>query len=98
MQKLDPHTPVETVSVLVTGKVQGVGYRFSAVRRAHMIGVGGWVRNNDDGSVQAVVQGTPDQVDQMLEWMRQGPPHARVVELATERIFSDRRFASFEQQ
>lgn len=98
MQELDSSPSLETVIVRVTGRVQGVGYRLATVRRAHMVGVGGWVRNNDDGSVQALVQGTPDQVDQMLEWMRQGPPQARVDDLASERQFIDRRFARFEQQ
>ncbi|MDH2239654.1 acylphosphatase [Pigmentiphaga sp. GD03639] len=98
MQELDSTAPLETVLVRVTGRVQGVGYRLATVRRAHLVGVGGWVRNNDDGSVEALVQGTPDQVDQMLEWMRQGPPQARVDDLASERQFIDRRFARFEQQ
>ncbi|GAA4332991.1 acylphosphatase [Pigmentiphaga soli] len=98
MQTLPPDTPLETVSVRVTGRVQGVGYRLSAVRRAHLIGVRGWVRNNDDGSVEAMIQGTPDQVDQMLEWMRQGPPKARVDDLVSQREFIDRRFGSFEQR
>lgn len=98
MQTLPPDTSLETISVRVTGKVQGVGYRLSAVRRAHLIGVRGWVRNNDDGSVEAMVQGTPDQVDRMLEWMRQGPPQARVVEISSQREFIDRRFANFEQR
>ncbi|RZS85082.1 acylphosphatase [Pigmentiphaga kullae] len=98
MQELDSSPSLETVIVRVTGRVQGVGFRLATVRRAHMVGVGGWVRNNDDGSVEALVQGTPDQVDQMLEWMRQGPPQARVDDLASERQFIDRRFARFEQQ
>ena len=97
MKTLDPHTPVETLKVHVTGRVQGVGYRLATVRRAHMIGARGWVRNNDDGSVEALVQGTPDQVDQMLEWLRQGPPGARVIDLTTETQFSDRRYEKFEQ-
>jgi acylphosphatase len=92
------HDPfIETYHVRVTGRVQGVGYRWSAVRHAHMIGVRGWVRNLDDGSVEAMVQGPPDQVDRMLEWMRQGPPGAKVLELASERQFIDRRFERFEQ-
>ena len=98
MQELDSTHPLETVLVRVTGKVQGVGFRLATVRRAHLLGVGGWVRNNDDGSVEALVQGTPDQVDQMLEWLRQGPPQARVDDLSSERQFIDRRFARFEQQ
>ena len=89
---------IETVHVRVTGKVQGVGYRLSTVRRAHMIGVRGWVRNNDDGSVEALVQGTPDQVDAMLEWLRQGPPAARVTDLTSEVQYVDKRFDRFEQR
>ena len=87
----------ECVSIQITGRVQGVGYRWSTVRHAHMIGVRGWVRNLDDGSVEAMVQGPPDQVDRMLEWMRQGPPGAIVIELSSERQFIDRRFERFEQ-
>jgi acylphosphatase len=91
----DPH--LETLLVTVRGKVQGVGYRFSTVRRAHMLGVTGWVQNLENGTVEALVQGTPDQVDQMLEWMRRGPPAAVVAELVTERQFLDKRYGRFEQ-
>ena len=90
-------TPLETVSVHITGRVQGVGYRLATVRRGHMIGVRGWVRNLDDGSVEALVQGTPDQVDLMLEWLRQGPPGARVEEIVSKVEFIDRRYDRFEQ-
>lgn len=91
----DPH--IESLLVTVHGKVQGVGYRHAAVRRAHMLGVTGWVQNLPDGTVEALVQGTPDQVDQMLEWMRRGPPAAVVNELETERQFLDKRYGRFEQ-
>lgn len=69
-------THIETVHVTVSGTVQGVGYRHAAVRRAHLLGARGWVQNMLDGTVEALVQGTPDQVDHMLEWLRrdrQGP-------------------------
>ncbi|QEI04440.1 acylphosphatase [Pigmentiphaga aceris] len=98
MRHSSPSTSLETVFVRVTGKVQGVGYRLSTVRRAHLIGARGWVRNNDDGSVEATVQGTPDQVDAMLEWLRQGPPGARVTDLTSEVQYVDRRFDRFEQR
>lgn len=91
-------TDLETNSVVVTGKVQGVGFRFSTVRRAHELGVTGWVRNQDDGSVQAVLQGTADQVDQMLSWLRYGPPQARVEDVQVEQLYmDDRRYDSFQQ-
>lgn len=98
MRHSSAHHSIETVHVRVTGRVQGVGYRLSTVRRAHMIGVRGWVRNNDDGTVEATVQGTPDQVDAMLEWLRQGPPGARVTDLVSEVQYLDKRFDRFEQR
>lgn len=88
----------ETLLIRVTGKVQGVGFRFSTVRQAHATGATGWVRNNDDGSVEALVQGNADQVDRMLEWMRQGPPGARVDTLEHDALQTDRVFSRFEQQ
>lgn len=89
---------LETYFVHVTGHVQGVGYRASTVRQAHLLGVRGWVRNMPDGAVHAMVQGTPDQVDHMLEWMRRGPPHAQVDALESRREYTDRRFDRFEQR
>ncbi|HEY0297145.1 MAG TPA: acylphosphatase [Bordetella sp.] len=90
-----PH--LETLLVTVHGKVQGVGYRHATVRHAHLLGVTGWVQNLENGTVEALVQGTPDQVDRMLEWLRRGPPAAVVSELETERQFIDKRYGRFEQ-
>ncbi len=89
--------PLETVLVSIRGKVQGVGYRHATVRRAHMLGVTGWVQNLEDGTVEALVQGSPDQVDHMLEWLRRGPPAAVVTDLQTQRDFSEKRYGRFEQ-
>jgi acylphosphatase len=66
------------VHVIVSGSVQGVGYRYTARMIADEIGVTGWVRNRRDGSVEAEVEGTPEQVDEMLAWMAEGPPGSRV--------------------
>lgn len=89
---------LETLLVRVTGRVQGVGFRLATVRRAHMLGVRGWVRNNDDGSVEALIQGEPDAIDQMLTWLHQGPPAARVDGLESTQSDTPRRFSHFEQQ
>ncbi|MBU4612626.1 acylphosphatase [Achromobacter sp. GG226] len=97
MKAQHPDAGLETLLVRVTGRVQGVGYRASAVREAHRLKVTGWVRNELDGTVQALLQGTPDQVDHMLEWMRHGPPMARVTDLITESQDTTRRFDRFEQ-
>ena len=67
--------------LLIRGRVQGVGYRDAAVQAAFEIGVAGWVRNRTDGSVEALVQGTPKAVERYVTWCRRGPPLARVTEV-----------------
>lgn len=64
--------------VVVHGHVQGVFYRASARDTADDLGVAGWIRNRDDGSVEMVVEGDDDAVERMLDWAREGPPHAQV--------------------
>jgi acylphosphatase len=64
--------------VLVSGRVQGVGFRWSACDRAERCGVAGWVRNLEDGRVEAWVQGPAGAVDAMLAWLAEGPSPARV--------------------
>lgn len=63
--------------VIVTGDVQGVGYRYTMRMVADDAGVSGWVRNRRDGSVEAEVEGTDEQVDEVLAWMAEGPPGSR---------------------
>ena len=71
------------VRVVVDGRVQGVFYRQSCRREAEAQGVSGWARNNADGSVEAVLEGEPEAVSRVLEWMRHGPPHATVTRVVT---------------
>ena len=70
--------------VVVRGLVQRVYFRGSVQEEAQTRGLTGWVRNNPDGSVEAVLQGPRPAVQHVVEWMRRGPPGARVdsVELA----------------
>lgn len=65
----------------ICGRVQGVGFRQFMVRTAHDLHVGGWVRNRADGSVEAIIAGTPDAVHMMIERARHGPSLAAVTEL-----------------
>jgi acylphosphatase len=65
----------------IEGRVQGVGYRFFMEAVAAEHGISGWVRNRRDGSVEALVQGTPDAVAAVIEAARRGPPHSRVTEV-----------------
>jgi acylphosphatase len=62
----------------VYGHVQGVFFRESMCREALRLGITGWVRNRRDGTVEAMIQGTPDAVSAMIEWARTGPELAQV--------------------
>lgn len=64
--------------VIISGRVQGVGYRAWTVKTASRMGLSGWVRNRNDGTVEAVFHGAPETVAAMLEACRQGPMMARV--------------------
>jgi acylphosphatase len=64
--------------VIVEGSVQGVGFRWSARQTAHTIGVAGFARNRADGTVEVEIEGEPEKVDRMLDWLRAGPPGAEV--------------------
>jgi acylphosphatase len=64
--------------VVVHGRVQGVWFRDSTRHEAERLGVAGWVRNRPDGTVEALFEGHPVDVDQVVAWCSEGPPHARV--------------------
>jgi acylphosphatase len=64
--------------VLVSGRVQGVWFRDSCRREAVRNGVAGWVRNREDGRVEAVFEGDPDAVNTLVNWSQHGPPRAQV--------------------
>lgn len=66
------------VHVLVSGEVQGVGYRYTLRMVAADSGVSGWTRNLRDGTVEAEIEGAADAVDAVLAWMAEGPPGSRV--------------------
>lgn len=77
-----------TVHVRIEGRVQGVGYRAWTDRTARGLGLAGWVRNRHDGAVEAVLQGPPEAVREMLRQCERGPAAARVtrVEIVGESV------------
>ncbi len=76
--------PARVVHILITGVVQGVGYRAFVEREAERRGLAGWVRNRRDGSVEAVFSGDSATVDAMLDACRRGPPAGRVDNVAVD--------------
>ena len=65
----------------ITGRVQGVGFRYSTMERARRLGVHGWVCNAPDVSVDLVAQGHQADVDQLVSWLRTGPSSAHVADV-----------------
>lgn len=70
---------------VVSGQVQGVGFRYSAMAQARRLGLTGWVANLPDGSVEGVAAGSDEALGQFHDWLRRGPPAARVKAVAWER-------------
>jgi acylphosphatase len=70
--------------VVVHGRVQGVFFRDSTEKEARSRGVAGWVRNRDDGAVEAVFEGDPDAVEALVEFCRSGPSRADVERVDVE--------------
>jgi acylphosphatase len=71
-----------TKHLIISGRVQGVGYRNYMMHKARQFHITGWVRNRADGSVEAVLQGTPENVESLIVRAQHGPPHASVSGIA----------------
>ena len=79
---------MKTVRIIVTGRVQGVGFRYFTVRCANDLGLCGWVRNLPDGSVETAIQGQGEKIEEMIGLLKQGPGAANVSGLEIEEIES----------
>jgi acylphosphatase len=74
---------LEELYAVVIGRVQGVGFRYFVVREAQTLGLHGYTRNDDNGDVEIVAQGTRSALEHLLVLLRQGPPAAQVYEIQT---------------
>lgn len=70
-----------TIHVIISGRVQGVGYRAWTASKARKMGLDGWVRNLRDGTVEAIFHGAEEQVDAILEACNKGPLAAKVTDI-----------------
>lgn len=74
----------EHITIRITGRVQGVMFRQSAQHIAEGLGLTGYVRNNEDGSITLEVEGEPSAIADLLRWSRVGPTNAEVVNVEVE--------------
>ena len=72
--------------MIVSGKVQGVGYRMSCCSRAKDLGLSGWVRNLPDGSVELEAEGNPQDLTELRIWCEKGPAQAVVNSVASAQV------------
>ena len=72
------HNSKERVHLRITGRVQGVGFRWFVAAEGRRLGIRGWVRNNPDGSVELEAEGTPAELGSLRAHVAKGPPASRV--------------------
>lgn len=71
----------KAVHIIVSGRVQGVFYRYTAQKMASRLDIRGWIKNLPNGKVEAVAIGTPTAVETFVAWCQEGPPGARVLDI-----------------
>ena len=84
-----------TKHLKITGRVQGVSYRYWTQTTAQRMELSGWVRNLSNGSVEAVVKGEPERVEDFIKHCHEGPPLAVVESVDVENIYGDEWFDGF---
>lgn len=77
-------TNVRHARIIITGRVQGVGYRFAARTMAQSLGLKGFVKNQTDGSVYVEAEGIEYRLDQFVQWCHKGPTYANVENVSVE--------------
>ncbi len=70
--------------IFISGRVQGVFFRAKTEELANFLKVGGWVRNTEDGRVEVLAEGEKEKIDELIKWLKKGPPLAKVTNLDVE--------------
>ncbi len=73
-----------TKHLIITGRVQGVGFRYYVEYKARQFKINGWVRNRHDGSVEAMIQGAAEDIEAMIVRLHRGPPKAAVSDITVK--------------
>ncbi len=88
---------MKKIRAIVSGRVQGVGFRMFTLQKARQIGITGYVRNLSNGDVEILAIGKADRVEELLKWAKSGPPSAIVNNLELEILINDgEEFQGFE--
>lgn len=87
---------MKTIHVIVEGRVQGVCFRDYTCRQARRLKLSGWVRNKDDGTVEALFSGADSDMTVMLEWLWQGSPGSRVEAVRNRDVTPEKDSTTFE--
>ena len=77
---------MKSISILITGKVQGVGFRYFVLNKAIELHIAGFVRNNRDGSVYLEAEGTEESINLLIFWCSRGPVRARIEQTIIEAV------------
>ncbi len=86
---------MQHLNILVSGHVQGVGFRWATKREADKLGLTGYVRNQADGKVEILVAGTTKAVGKLLAWAKRGPLFAQVRELDVTELQAQADYTAF---
>ena len=86
---------IQRLHAMVSGRVQGVNFRHYTILTARELGLSGWVRNRDDGTVEVLAEGGRPALDRLLAFLRKGPPAARVTGVQHEWMPASGEFAHF---
>ena len=86
----------KSVHILISGRVQGVGFRYFVLRKAEELQINGWVKNTPDGKVEIEAEGGEEQLSTFIDWMKIGPQRAVVSTMSVEEFLPQRNFSTFQ--
>ena len=86
---------MERIHIRISGRVQGVGFRYSCLREAHSLTLTGWVRNCPDGTVEVTAEGPAADLTTFTSWCRHGPSFAQVTAIQSNTLPATGEFSDF---